>query len=324
MALTDTTSPLKYGVLLPPLVAAGAALLISRWVPLLGPLLIALILGAVVANTRLATSRVLREHARATKLMLRIGVVLLGLRVSLSELTSIGPAGAVIVVATVAGTYMATQAMGRLLRLEPSLTTLIAAGFSICGAAAIAAASDSLRARQRDVGLAIALVTVFGSAMIVTVPWLARQLGLSDQQAAIWAGASIHEVAQVAAAASLIGGSAVPIAMTIKLGRVVLLAPVLRAVDRTAAVADRPPRLQWFVAGFLIAILIRSTAVLPVSMLSVTNDLTTVLLAAAMFGLGLGIRLTDFADIPHRAVLLAVCSTLVACSLSLTLITVLT
>lgn len=304
-----------------PLSAACVVTGLAWVVPLLSPLLVALLLGAVVANTRLSRARVLQGQAGITKQLLRWGVVLLGLRLPVADVLSVGWGAVAVIVATVMVTYTTTQWCGRRLGLPHDLVTLIAAGFSICGAAAIAAVSDAVRARQRDVALAVALVTIFGTIMIGAVPALAAALGLTSTQGAIWAGASIHEVAQVVAAGSLLGGGAVAVATTVKLGRVALLAPTYAVAARSAGErAGRVPALPWFVVGFAIAVAVRSLGVLPPGFLDVSNQLTTLLLAAGMFGLGLGLRLADLWPLPVRALVLATFSTLVAAGSSLLLI----
>ena len=312
---------------LPPLgvalAAALAAVAVSGLVPLLGALLVALALGTVVANTPLAHARALTGHAEVTKLLLRLGVVLLGLRLPLGDVAAIGVAGVLVVVATVVLTYAATAALGARLGLDRRLVTLLAAGFSICGAAAIAALADAVGARQKDVAHSVALVTIYGTAMIVLVPWAAAGLGLSEEQGAIWAGASIHEVAQVVAAASIIGPGAVAVATTVKLGRVALLAPTYLVAVRGAgapASAGRVPLLPWFLVGFVLMVAVRSSGLLPGQLVEAADDVTTVLLAAGMFGLGLGLRLRELWPVPAGALVLATCSTLVAAGTSLALV----
>lgn len=311
----------------PVVVALAAALLsvgVSSFVPLLGPLLVALLLGAVVANTPWGRDRMFSGHEAVTRAMLRWGVVLLGLRISGAELLSVGLAGLVVVVATVLATYAATTWLGHRLGLDRGFVTLVAAGFSICGAAAIAAVNDAVRARERDVGLAVALVTVYGSVMIVAVPASAVALGLDDRSAATWAGASIHEVAQVIAAASLLGTTAVAVATTVKLGRVLLLAPVYLAAAHHAPAGRRATTyVPWFVVGFALAAALRSTGVLPTAALEGAQVVTTLLLAGAMFGLGQGIRLRELWPIPPAALVLATASTLVAAGTSLALVVLL-
>ncbi|SCL59177.1 conserved hypothetical integral membrane protein [Micromonospora eburnea] len=297
-------------------------MLISSLFPLVGPLLIALALGAIAANTAISGLPVMKGHAKTTKLLLRLGVVLLGLKLPVQEILDIGPGGLAVVVLTVTVTYFSTIIVGDRLGLDKGFVTLLAAGFSICGAAAIAAVDDTVRAKQRFVALAVAMVTVFGSAMILLVPWLAGVLGLTAEQAAFWAGASIHEVAQVVAAASIIGPSALAVGTTAKLGRVVLLAPMYAVASRRGdrAAGQRAPLVPWFVIGFAVAVAVRSLDLLSTGALSWSNGATTFLLAAGMFGLGMGIRVKEIWPLPLNAFLLACASTLVAAGTSLALI----
>ncbi len=308
-----------------PLLAAFAAMSLSGLVPLLGPLLVALALGAVVANLPLLGTETRLAIGDVSRTCLRIGIVLLGLRLSVTDLLSVGWGAVIVVIVTVVVTYTATCRLGDALGLDRGLVTLIAAGFSVCGAAAIAAVQDGVRAKQRNVALAVALVTVYGTAMILLLPPTARLLGLSTEQSAVWAGASIHEVAQVVATASLIGGSlAIALATTVKLGRVVTLAGVYVVASRRDG-ADEPeqPRaalVPWFVTGFVLAVLLRSTGVLGQDVVAVAEHLTTLLLGAGMFGLGLGLRARDLWPVPPRALGLATASTLVAAGTSLLLV----
>lgn len=308
--------------LVPVCAAAALATVVGLLFPLASPLLVALVIGVVVTNTRLADRPAMQGQDRLTKLLLRWGVVLLGLKLPLDAVIGIGFGGVAAVVGTVLTTYYGTLALGRRLGLEPRFVTLLAAGFSICGAAAIAAVSDTVRARQRDVALAVALVTVFGSAMIAFIPWAASVNGLDDAQAAVWAGASIHEVAQVVAAGSVLGGGAVALATTVKLGRVAMLAPmsILAARRSETDGAASPPVLPWFVVGFMVAVVVRSTGLLPEAVVVASGVVTNVLLAAGMFGLGLGIRVRELWPVPVRALLLATLSTAIAAGASLALI----
>ena len=309
-----------------PFAVAGIALAISTVVPLLGPLLIALALGAVVANTPRVSRYVVGTAPQLDRLLLRSGIVLLGLKIALTDVLGLGVAGIAVVLTTVVTTYATTQLVGRMLGLERGLVTLIAAGFSICGAAAVAAVESSIRAKPKDVALAVALVTVFGTIMIGVVPTLGHLWGLTDEQTAIWAGASIHEVAQVIAAASLIGAggaTALATATTVKLARVALLAPVQVVSARVCRSEDTSPLVPLFLIGFLAAVAIRTTGILPQGALDLASSLTTLLLSAAMFGLGTGIVARQLWPVPLRALLLAAVSTLVAATVALTLVTLL-
>lgn len=311
------------------LAVAGVAVAVGTAAPLLGPLLVALVIGVVAANTPATSRYVVGTAPRLDRFLLRSGIVLLGLKVAVTDVLALGAAGIAVVLATVVTTYTATQLIGRALGLERGLVTLVAAGFSICGAAAVAAVESSIRAKPKDVALAVALVTVFGTAMIGAVPALGHLVGLTDEQTAVWAGASIHEVAQVIAAASLIGAGGTTVlatATTVKLARVALLAPVQVVAARTCRSADSArsgPVVPLFLVGFLAAVALRSTGVLPQGVLDVAAELTTLLLGAAMFGLGTGIVARHLWPVPVRALLLASASTLVAGGVALALVVLL-
>src|SRR5699024_9847113 len=133
------------------------------------------------------------------------------------DILALGPGVVVIIIAVVTGGVGLGMLTGRLLRIPTSQTILISCGFSICGAAAVAAANGTLdtgeegdeRKKLEDqTAVASALVVVFGTLMIAIVPSLAAALGINDFRAGILAGGSIHEVAQVVAAGSIIGGGA--------------------------------------------------------------------------------------------------------------------
>lgn len=204
---SQPTTMRRVQAMLPPLLAALAALLLSQVAPLLSPLLVTMVLGAMIVNTRLGRHTWLTSDAATTKLLLRLGVVMIGLRLPVNDVLTIGLPGVAVIVCTLAGTYWLTCRIGAFLDLDQRFVSVLAAGFSVCGADAIATVSDAVRARQRDVALAVALVTIYGTAMIVTLPWLANLIRLSKHETGIWAGASVHEVAQVAVTASIVGGS---------------------------------------------------------------------------------------------------------------------
>jgi len=302
--------------------AAGAvALGLSGLVPLASPLLIALLLGVVVVNSPWRTHIVLVGHQLTTRTMLRLGVVLLGLRLPIQDILSLGPRGLVVIALTVTVTFTVTCAIGDRLGIDRGLVTLIATGFSICGAAAIAAVEGGIKRRNEDVALAIAMVTIFGTAMIVALPLASHVLGLSAREQGVWAGASIHEVAQVVAAATTAGAAAVAIATTVKLGRVSLLALAYVAARRRdgGAVLDgvSPPPVPWFVVGFLVSAAVATADILPSQVLDGADMVTTLLLAGAMFGLGLGMHVHSLFPVPLRVLGLAAASTAVAASVSL-------
>ena len=275
-------------------------------------LVVSLLLGAFVANVGLVDERLAPGLAFASRRMLRLGIVLLGFRLALDDVGQIGgPPGIVVVIAVVVLTFFATRFLAGRLGVSGPLGLLVATGFSICGASAIAAMRPLSDADDEEVGYAIGLVTLYGTLAVVALPLLDRLLlGLGEEAFGWWSGASVHDVAQVVATASTRGETALETAVVVKLSRVVLLAPMLVAVSvarnrRIAGDASpRPPLIPLFVIGFLAAAAVRTAGLLGDDALDAIKQAETVLLAAAMVGLGASIRLADLRRLGGRPLLL--------------------
>ncbi|MCK9516258.1 MAG: putative sulfate exporter family transporter [Ottowia sp.] len=300
--------------------AAGTllAFLINWLVPVVSPLTAGVLLGVVAANIGIVTPRVTPGLSLSTKKLLRIGVVFLGLQLSLLEVLGLGGHLLLVVVAVVAFGYLFTVWVGRRLGLSEDLSLLTATGFSICGASAIAAMQGARDADDDEVAMAIALVTIFGTVAMFAWPFLQGLLHLGNEAYGAWAGASVHEVAQVVAAASPAGEESLATAIVVKLARVIMLAPMIAIIAyaarrRSAADASaggkRPPLIPLFVLGFLAMVVVRTTGVLPDEVLAGAKILTTIFLAAALFGLGVGVKVRILMATGPRALVLGAIST---------------
>lgn len=306
------------------LAAAVLAWGLAHLLPGISPLLVAILAGALWRNLAPVPAVLAPGVAISAKRLLRTGIVLLGLQVSLTSVLDLGFGVLAVVVASVAVTFLGTLWIGARLGISPAQRLLIASGFSICGAAAVAGMDGVAKAKEEEVATAIALVVLFGTIMIPLVPFLGGLLGLSEETLGIWIGASTHEVAQVVAAGGAVGGGALAIAVTVKLARVLMLAPMaaglsihLRRQGGAATTAKRPPIVPLFVLGFVAAMLLRTTGVLPEPVLDVVQILQTLLLSAAMFALGLGVHLKSLLRVGYRPVLLGLLSTVVILGISL-------
>ncbi|OSY35600.1 MULTISPECIES: YeiH family protein [Pseudonocardia] len=297
------------------LIAAGTAVAwgVNSALPAVSALTAAVVLGVIAGQWLPESTRT--GIGWATKRFLRVGVVLLGLQLGLAQVFGLGIGIVAAVVATVLITFVGTLALGRLLGVSRGLSLMVATGFSICGASAIAAMDSVTDTRREDVATGVALVTLYGSAAIALVPLLGTTFGLGPEGLGSWAGLSVHEVAQVVAAASPAGAAAVSIAVIVKLTRVVLLAPMVAGVGlverrrRDVVAGKRPPLIPLFVLGFLAMMLVRSSGHVPASVLTVVQVVTTLLFAAALFGLGTGVRLGQLVRSGGRGLILGALST---------------
>ena len=319
----------------------GAGYLVAAPFSVLSPMVVAIVLGVVVGNAVRLPAAVDPGLAVAAKRVLRLGIVLLGLRLSLHDVSDLGAGMILTVIAVVVGGIVAGVAIGSALGIDRRLRLLIACGFSICGAAAVAALAGVLGANdesgegrssqsngtaegggngsgaglRESVVTAVALVVIFGTLMIPLLPALGHLFGLDDMTIGKWAGASVHEVAQVVAIGGAIGGPALGAAVIIKLGRVFMLAPVMAVIsigerrrilaagsgsagepgakgDASGGVGEMtlPPIMPLFVAGFLVMVVVRSTGVVPQGVIDVAGVAEQLFLGAAMFALGVGVK----------------------------------
>ena len=308
------------------LVAAGVAgsFLVNSLVPVMSPLTAGVLLGILITNTAGVSTRMRPGLTLATRRLLRAGVVLLGLQLSIPQLLRLGGPMLAAVVATVLLGFLGTRWIGARLGLSRDLALLTATGFSICGASAIAAMESATGSDEDEVATAIALVTIFGGVALLVWPLLQAPLALPDIAYGAWTGASVHEVAQVVAAASPAGDASLATAVVVKLSRVVLLAPLVAAVTITArrrgagdaGGSTRTTLVPAFVLGFLGMIVLRSTGLLPDAALDATKLLTTALLTAALFGLGTGVRLLVLLRTGLRAVALGAASTVLLAAIA--------
>ena len=268
----------------------------------LSPLMIAVLVGMLVRNTVGRPDAARAGLALSLRQPLRLGIVLLGLQVTLAELMGIGAAGLLLIVAAVASTVLITWQLGRWLGVAPGLSLLIATGTGICGASAIVAANTVVKDSDESVAYALATVTLFGTLAMFAYPALGAALALANEPYGLWVGASVHEVAQVVAAGFARGDISGELATVSKLARVLLLAPVViglgwilrgraLAADTDGESAKPSIPIPWFVFGFLGMVILASTGWLDPEWRSQSGLIAQLLLAFALSAVGLE---TDF------------------------------
>jgi len=296
-------------------VAAATALAYAlTWLaPGLNASTAAVLLGAALANTGLHRPALRPGTHVAGHRLLRIAIVLLGLQLSVPTLARLGFGGLAVVLVTIAVTFSGTQLLGRWLGVSVARSLLIATGFSICGASAIAAMEPVAGGDQEDTATAVALVTLCGSLAIAVLPLLRVPLHLAPASFGSWVGASVHDVGQTVATANRVPG-ALSAAVVVKLTRVVFLAPLVAFVSlrrhcaATTASDHRTPPVPPFVLGFLLSVAAASTGLLPDQLTSDAKTIQEVLLTAALVGLGTGIRFRTLVSTGRNALVLGLTS----------------
>ncbi|MDJ0868029.1 MAG: putative sulfate exporter family transporter [Myxococcota bacterium] len=240
----------------------------------LSPILIAILLGLAIRNAVGLPTAYQPGLRLCLQQILRIGIALLGLRLSLAAVGSIGLVALPIVIASIATALVGVTLVNRWLELPPRLGTLVAVGTAICGNSAIIATAPLIQAEEDEVSYAVGCVTLFGLTALVTYPFLAGVLfGEQLQLSGIFLGTAIHDTAQVAGAGLLFAqqyeaGQVLDTAMVTKLLRNLFMVAVIPGVaflyHRQGATTVSPARLRlrqampFFVFGFLGLALLRT------------------------------------------------------------------
>lgn len=305
--------------------AAALAWLVHLAVPAVPLLTLAVAAGIVVAQVSLAREAldgVLRPGlAVASRTLLRAGIVLLGLKLSLVDIAGLGWVGIATTVGVVVLAFAGTWALGRALGLPGREPLLMASGFAICGASAIGAMAAATRARDEEQAHPVALVTLCGTLAIAVLPALWHPLGLTATGFGHWVGAGVHDVGQVVATAQVAGTAALAVAVVVKLTRVLMLAPMVAiaaAIERRRSTdaGRRPAIVPLFIAGFLAAVLVRTFVDVPEPVLAAADLVQTTLLAMALFALGTSVRVAALLHTGWRAAAVGLASWVLVAALA--------
>lgn len=309
--------------LIPPTLAAVLCMYLAALPPLaqngVSPLTLAIVLGMALGNTVAAPylPRIGEGIAFSKGRLLRLGIVLYGFKITWTQLAFAGWPALFADVGVVCGTFALALWLGRRLGMERDTAALVGAGSAICGAAAVLAAQPVLKAKEADVGVAVATVVVFGTLAMFVYPLMAALLLPADGGGAwlgwgIYTGASVHEVAQVAATGAAVNPQVADVAVITKMIRVLLLAPFLLALPWLmrrfgggTAAQGGALALPWFALGFLGAVAANSLLPLPPTVRHALLTTDTFLLTAAMFALGLGTHWQSIRQAGVRPLLLA-------------------
>ena len=256
----------------------------------------------------------------ASKTMLRFGVALLGVQLTLGDLTALGGSIVLLVVGGVAITIGGGWAIGRFLGLPSALAVLAAGAVAICGASAALAISAVLPRggnRERNTILVVAGVTALSTLAMIFYPPLAHSFGLSERDAGIFFGATIHDVAQVIGAGYAVSDTAGETAAIVKLMRVASLVPAVMMIglifkkDRSDADADaKTPLLPLFLVGFVLLVIVNSFGFIPLVIGEGLTETSRWCLITAVAALGVKTNLGELFSVGPRPLLALVAQTL--------------
>ena len=317
--MTSSHSPSKlYGLLFVAILAfVSYGIVQLPWMAATGisSLVIAIILGIIFGNSWHHPDSWSPGIQFAAKRLLRLAIILYGFRVSFQQIASVGIEALIIDLLVVSFTILIGFFIGlKLLKLDRDLSMLISAGAAICGAAAVLAVEDILKSDPYKATIAIGTVVLFGTLSMFLYP-LFQHIGLfgfSEHQFGVFAGASVHEVAQALVAGSNVSGDAGKIAVIVKMMRVLLLVPVLILLSiffnrATASNQNKKSKIiiPWFAVGFVLVIGFNSLHLLPQAFVDIINQFDIILLTMAMGAIGVETKLSKIKKVGLKPLYLA-------------------
>jgi uncharacterized integral membrane protein (TIGR00698 family) len=316
--VTDLRNSIR--VVTPGLLLAATIALAVRFISdqLGGPTMLYALLFGMAFNVLTEDERFAAGIQLASRNILRIGVALLGLRITTTEVMDLGWPVVGLIVASVVATILGGGMIGRLFGLKSDQSFLSAGAVAICGASAALAISSVLPAHkdhERNTIMTVAGVTALSTVAMVLYPLFVTYLHYDNATAGIFLGATIHDVAQVVGAGYMISDQTGEISTLVKLIRVACLVPVVITISlithrSRAESPDKRPLLPWFLVGFVVLVIVNSAGWVPANAHSLLTPISSWCLLTAVAALGVKTSLKSLADVGPAPVGVMVIQTL--------------
>jgi len=286
------------GVLVIAVIAAVATFL-GQFMPAVGAVLPALVIGVVAASIRRPSGRLQPGIVFASKMLLQVAVVLLGLRLSVGDVYSVGRQSLPVLLGTLTACLIAAPLVGRLLKVDRVVRTLIGVGTGVCGLSAIAAVAPILGAASVELATAVSTIFLFNVTAVAVFPLIGHALNMDPATFGLFAGTAVNDTSSVVAAASVFSAAALSTAVVVKLVRTLAIVPIsigLSVMESRREAKHNPQPMTagrvvrmvpWFIAGFLVLVVLNSVVHVPPSVHDSVTALTNFLIAMALAGIGL-------------------------------------
>ena len=270
-----------------------------------GPAMLYALLFGMAFNFLCEDERFARGIRWASRYVLRVGVALLGVRITTGDVMSLGWQALALILAGVVATILAGVVIGRIGGLKSEQSILSAGAVAICGASAALAIASVLpthKDHERDTIMTVAGVTALSTLAMVIYPVFVTYLQYDNATAGLFLGATIHDVAQVVGAGYIISDETGELSTVVKLIRVACLVPVVITISllmhrRRSPDAAGQPLLPWFLVAFVALVIVNSLGWVPVPVHDFLTPISSWCLLTAVAGLGVKTSLKALADV---------------------------
>ncbi len=271
------------------------AFLAADYVPMANSIVLALLFGIIIANIIPLPQKLSPGVKFSSKNLLEIAIIFLGFGISFQDIANLGWGIVGILVTTIIVVLLATLYLSNLFSCRASTGYLVGFGTAICGSSAIAALAPKIAEDKNQAGIAIAVVNLMGLIGMVILPLVFNSEMLFDT-AALLIGGTLHGVSNVAGAGYAMGEVVGDLAITIKLGRVALLAPALIffnfLINKSASFKENL-KLPYYIIGFILATATVTFFTVPPDLINTFRIIGKVLLTISMAAIGLNIKFSQ-------------------------------
>lgn len=302
----------KWGELIPGLAVAAmvalAALYLGKLTVLINDVIIAILIGAVIRNF-IGIQEVFKPGLSfSLKKVLRLAIILLGMQISFQQVVNTGGSSLLIILFVVTVAIPLTYVIGKKLGLNKEISTLLGVGSAICGATAVLATGPAIKAKERDVALAVGTIFIFNTLALFLFPVIGKLMHLSNLTYGTWTGLAVQDVSSVVATGFAYGQEAGEIATVVKLTRTVFIVPVVFLVGLIFTLKDRKENeadkkinyikiFPWFVVGFLLMAMLNSMGLFAESLRTAFNPVTHFLILMVMAGVGTDLNFKEMKNV---------------------------
>lgn len=306
------------GLLLSACVAA-IAMLLSSLIPgdIIGATVMALLVGMALNPLLNRNEQFSAGVNFAGKIVLRIGIILMGVNLNFSEVLSVGKYSLFVMIFTMATAFGAGNLIGRLFGVNWKLTNLLSVSTAICGGSAVAAVGPVIKAKDEDIAYAISSTFIFDILTVVAIPWIGFALGMSDMGYGLWVGTAVNDTSSVVAAGYAFSDFAGNTAVIVKLTRTLFIVPYVllfsviteRLEAKSEAGHGRTSInfrkiFPYFIVLFLVVVALRSTGIIPGALIPALSKTSKLCMIVALSAIGLKTSFRDIKNIGFKPMIL--------------------
>ncbi|MGI6403132.1 MAG: YeiH family protein [Oscillospiraceae bacterium] len=298
---------------------AMIAMLLSSFIPgdIIGATVMALLVGMALNSLLTRYQQFDAGVNYAAKMVLRIGIILMGVNLNFSEVVHVGKYALFVMMFTMATAFGMGNLIGKKFGMNWKLTNLLSVSTAICGGSAVAAVGPVIKAKDEDIAYAISSTFIFDVITVVVFPWIGMALGMSSMGYGLWVGTAVNDTSSVVAAGYAFSELAGNTAVIVKLTRTLFIIPFVlmfsviseRIEAKSEGIQGRVPInfkkiFPYFIILFLIVVALRSTGIIPTTLVPTISKTSKFLMVMALSAIGLKTSYGDIKDIGFKPMIL--------------------